>query len=41
MADLEKIYEEIDSLGKEQIMDIMTKLIGVDTIVPPGNTYRE
>ncbi len=41
MVDLERIYEEVDNLGRHQIMDIMTKLVGVDTTVPPGNTYRE
>ena len=41
MTDLDKIYEEVDNLGKEKIMDIMTQLIGVDTTVPPGNSYRK
>ena len=41
MADLKKIYQEVDNLEKDKIMDIMSKLIGVDTTVPPGNTYRE
>ncbi|MFX0152996.1 MAG: M20 family metallopeptidase [Candidatus Hodarchaeota archaeon] len=37
----DKIYEEVDNLESEYIMEIMKKLIGVDTTVPPGNTYRE
>lgn len=41
MIDLKKIYEEVDNIGRDRVMDIMTKLIGVDTTVPPGNTYRE
>ena len=41
MVDLKKIYEEVDNIGRDQVMDIMKKVIGVDTTVPPGNTYRE
>ena len=41
MVDQEKIYEEIDKIGREEVMDLMEKVIAVDTTVPPGNTYRE
>ena len=41
MVDLEKIYEEVENIDAEYIMDIMKKLIGIDTSIPPGNTYRE
>jgi len=41
MNSFDKIFEEVDNLSKDKVMDIMTKLIGVDTTVPPGNTYRK
>ena len=41
MISLEKIFEEVDNLGRDKVMDILTKLIGVDTTVPPGKTYRQ
>ena len=41
MVDLEKIYEEVEKLEAEHFMEIMRKLIGIDTSIPPGNTYRE
>ena len=40
MIDLNKIYEEVDNLDKERIMDLMRSLISIDTSVPPGNSYR-
>ena len=40
MVDLNKIYEEVDNLDKERIMDLMRSLICIDTSVPPGNSYR-
>ena len=40
MVDLNKIYEEVDNLDKERIMDLMRSLISIDTSVPPGNSYR-
>jgi succinyl-diaminopimelate desuccinylase len=41
MVDLEQIYAEVDGLDKKKIMDILKRLIKVDTSVPPGNTYRD
>ncbi len=41
MVDLNKIYEEVDNLDKERIMDLMRSLISIDTSVPPGNSYRK
>ncbi len=38
---LDKIYEEVDNLDPDSIMEIMKKLISVDTTVPPGCTYRD
>lgn len=38
---LQKIFEEVDNLDEEKIMEIMRILIKIDTSVPPGNTYRE
>lgn len=41
MVDLNKIYEEVDNLDRERIMDLMRSLISIDTSVPPGNSYRK
>ena len=41
MNELEKIYQEVENLSREQIMEVMSALINVDTSVPPGNKYRE
>lgn len=35
MVDLNKIYEEVDNLDRERIMDLMRSLISIDTSVPP------
>ncbi|MHA1688984.1 MAG: M20 family metallopeptidase [Promethearchaeota archaeon] len=37
----EKIFKEVDELKKEDIMKIMKELIGVPTVVPPGDNYQE
>ena len=41
MIDLNQIFEEVDSLKVEKIMEIMRILISIDTTVPPGNSYRK
>ena len=41
MVDLEKIFEEVDNLDTDRIMDLMRILINIDTVVPPGKSYRE
>lgn len=41
MLELEQIYKEVDALKIDKIMDLMHKLIGIPTVVPPGNNYRE
>ena len=41
MINLDEIYEEVDSLDSDKIMEIMKTLINIDTTVPPANTYRE
>jgi succinyl-diaminopimelate desuccinylase len=41
MLDLKCIYEEVDNLDNQAIMEILTKLINIDTTVPPGKYYRE
>jgi len=38
---LDDIYNAVDGLDDETIMDIMKTLIKVNTTVPPANTYRE
>jgi succinyl-diaminopimelate desuccinylase len=38
---LKDINNEVDNIENEQVMEIMEKLIHIDTSVPPGNTYRE
>ncbi len=37
----EKIFNEVDNLNTETIMKLMRDLIGVKTVVPPGDNYRE
>ena len=41
MFNLEKIYEEVDNIDNNKIMDIMRTLININTTVPPANNYRE
>jgi succinyl-diaminopimelate desuccinylase len=41
MTNLNQIFEAVDRLDKEEIMEIMSKLININTTVPPGNNYRE
>lgn len=41
LADLEQIFKEVDNLDKDVIMDILRKLVSIDTTVPPGDSYRE
>jgi len=41
MINLDEIYEEVDSLDSDKIMEVMKTLINIDTTVPPANTYRE
>ena len=41
MVNLNEIYEEVDNLNTDKIMDLMRTVIKIDTIVPPGNSYRE
>ena len=41
MLNLNEIYNEVDSLDSDKIMDLMRTVIRIDTTVPPGNTYRE
>lgn len=41
MVNLEKIYDIVDNLEDNRIMELMKTLIGIDTTVPPANTYQE
>ena len=41
MVNLNEIYEEVDNLDTDKIMDLMRTVIKIDTTVPPGNSYRE
>ncbi len=41
MADFNRIFEEVENLDRERIMEIMRDLINIDTTVPPGNSYRK
>ncbi len=41
MNELERIYQEVDNLDSAKIMALMKSLIGVQTVVPPGDNYRE
>lgn len=37
----EKIFQKVDELEREKIMEVMRDLINIPTVVPPGNNYRE
>ncbi|MHA1805930.1 MAG: M20 family metallopeptidase [Promethearchaeota archaeon] len=37
----EKIFKEVDELKKQEIMALLKELIGVPTIVPPGDNYQD
>ncbi len=41
MTDIEQIFNEVDNLDREKIMELMQTLVSIDTTVPPGNSYRE
>lgn len=38
---LEEVYQEVEKLDPEKFMSILKKLIGIKTVVPPANNYRE
>jgi len=37
----ERVFDEVERLDRNYIMDIMSNLINIDTTVPPANSYRE
>ncbi|MHA1146960.1 MAG: M20 family metallopeptidase [Promethearchaeota archaeon] len=41
MQDLNQIFEEVDNLDSEIIMDLMRTVININTTIPPANTYPE
>ncbi|MFW9899791.1 MAG: M20 family metallopeptidase [Candidatus Thorarchaeota archaeon] len=41
MVDFNRIFEEVENLDRERIMELMRTLINIDTTVPPGNSYRK
>jgi succinyl-diaminopimelate desuccinylase len=41
MINLKHIFQEVDALENHDIMELLTKLINIDTTVPPGRSYRE
>ncbi|TFG06352.1 MAG: M20 family peptidase [Promethearchaeota archaeon] len=41
MLNLEKIFNAVDNLDPEEVMDLMKALICIDTSVPPGKNYRQ
>jgi succinyl-diaminopimelate desuccinylase len=40
MIKLESIFEEVDNLDREYILNIFKKLVRINTTNPPGNNYR-
>jgi len=38
---LKEVFNEIDNLDREKVMELMRKVINIDTSVPPGDKYRE
>ncbi len=41
MVDIKEIFEEVDNLETDDVMDLMRVLININTVVPPGRNYRE
>ena len=41
MIGKEQIFNEVENIYRNHIMDIMNTLINIDTTVPPANSYRE
>ena len=41
MVDFKEISEEVDNLDTNLLMDLMKNLISINTVVPPGKSYRE
>ncbi len=38
---IEQIYNAVDNLDREKVMNVMRTFINIDTTVPPGNAYRQ
>lgn len=41
MINLNEIYEEVDNLDTDKIMDLMRTVININTTIPPGKNYPE
>jgi len=41
MVDITKIFEEVDNLDSDTILNVLDDLISIKTVVPPANNYRE
>ena len=41
MLNLNEIYEEVDNLDTDKIMDLMRTVININTTIPPGKNYPE
>ncbi|MFX1570360.1 MAG: M20 family metallopeptidase [Promethearchaeota archaeon] len=41
LVDFNRIFEEVETIDRESIMELMRTLINIDTTVPPGNSYRK
>jgi len=41
MINLERIFEEVENLDSETIMDLMRTIININTTIPPADNYRE
>ncbi|MFW9939884.1 MAG: M20 family metallopeptidase [Candidatus Thorarchaeota archaeon] len=40
MKDFDQVFNEVEELNKEEIIQMFQVLIGINTTNPPGNTYR-
>ena len=40
MINFNPIFDEVENLDKDKIMEIFKTLISINTTTPPGNTYR-
>lgn len=41
MLNFDEIFNAVDNLDREELMNLMKALINIDTSIPPANTYRE
>jgi len=41
LIDLNQVFNEVEKIDRNKIMEMFRSLIGINTTTPPGNTYRQ